>query len=59
MATTFANQSALALQNVQMFEEIQQMFLSMIQTLVKSIDARDPYTAGHSERVAMPSPLFY
>jgi len=52
LAATLANQSALALHNSQMYEEINLMFLSMIQTLVKSLDARDPYTAGHSERVA-------
>lgn len=52
LAVTLANQSALAIHNSQMFEEIQLMFLSMIKTLVKSLDARDPYTAGHSERVA-------
>lgn len=52
LAITLANQSALAIHNSQMFEELQLMFLSMIKTLVKSLDARDPYTAGHSERVA-------
>lgn len=52
LALTLANQSALALHNSQMYEEIQQMFVSMIRTLAKSLDARDPYTAGHSERVA-------
>ena len=52
LAVTLANQSALAIHNSQMYEEINLMFLSMIKTLVKSLDARDPYTAGHSERVA-------
>lgn len=52
LAVTLANQSALAIHHSQMYEEINMMFLSMIKTLVKSIDARDPYTAGHSERVA-------
>lgn len=52
LGTILANQSALALHNSQMYEEINQMFLSMIRTLVTSLDARDPYTAGHSERVA-------
>ncbi|MER2108880.1 MAG: HD domain-containing phosphohydrolase [Solibacillus sp.] len=52
LAVTLANQSALAIHNSQMYEEIHLMFLSMIKTLVKSLDARDPYTAGHSERVA-------
>lgn len=52
LSITLANQSALALHNSQLYEEVQQMFLSMIKTLVKTLDARDPYTAGHSERVA-------
>lgn len=52
LALTLANQSALAIHHSQMFEDIRLMFLSMIKTLVKSLDARDPYTAGHSERVA-------
>ncbi|ANU26752.1 GAF and HD-GYP domain-containing protein [Planococcus versutus] len=52
LAVALANQSALALHNSQMYEELQQMLLSMIRTLAKILDARDPYTAGHSERVA-------
>ncbi|MFJ7848557.1 HD domain-containing phosphohydrolase [Peribacillus sp. NPDC097224] len=52
MALVLANQSALALYNSQMFEEIQNINLSMIRTLAKTLDKRDPYTAGHSERVA-------
>jgi HD-GYP domain-containing protein (c-di-GMP phosphodiesterase class II) len=52
LAVTLANQSAIALQNSQMYDALNHMFLSMIQTLAKTLDARDPYTAGHSERVA-------
>lgn len=52
LAVALASQSAMALHNSQMYDELQQMFLSMIQTLAKVLDARDPYTAGHSERVA-------
>ena len=52
MALILANQSALALYNSQMFEEIQNINISMIRTLAKTLDKRDPYTAGHSERVA-------
>lgn len=52
LGTVLANQSALALHNSQMYEDINRMFISMIRTLVTSLDARDPYTAGHSERVA-------
>lgn len=52
LAVALASQSAMALHNSQMYDELQQMFISMIQTLAKVLDARDPYTAGHSERVA-------
>jgi putative nucleotidyltransferase with HDIG domain len=52
IALALANQSALALHNSQMYDELYTMFLSMIRTLAKVLDARDPYTAGHSERVA-------
>jgi putative nucleotidyltransferase with HDIG domain len=52
LALALASQSALALHNSQMYDELYRMFLSMIRTLAKALDARDPYTAGHSERVA-------
>ncbi len=52
IALALASQSALALHNSQMFDEVSRMLLSMIRTLAKLLDARDPYTAGHSERVA-------
>ncbi|MFD1862039.1 HD domain-containing phosphohydrolase [Planococcus chinensis] len=52
LALMLANQSALALHNSQMFDQVSRMLLSMIRTLAKVLDARDPYTAGHSERVA-------
>lgn len=52
LAVALASQSAMALHNSQIYDELQQMFFSMIRTLAKVLDARDPYTAGHSERVA-------
>lgn len=52
LAVALASQSALALHNSQMFDQVLRMLLSMIRTLAKVLDARDPYTAGHSERVA-------
>ncbi len=52
LALAMANQSALALHNGQMYEDLYRMFMSVIKTLAAVLDARDPYTAGHSERVA-------
>lgn len=52
LALALANQSALALHNSQMYDELYRMYMSIVRTLAKVLDARDPYTAGHSERVA-------
>lgn len=52
LATALASHSALALHNNQMYIQIYQLFMSLIKTLARALDARDPYTAGHSERVA-------
>lgn len=52
LALALANQSALALHNSQMYDDLYKMFMSVIRTLASVLDARDPYTAGHSERVA-------
>ncbi|HET6871404.1 MAG TPA: HD-GYP domain-containing protein, partial [Sporolactobacillaceae bacterium] len=52
LATALASHSALALHNNQMYTQIYQLFMSLIKTLARALDARDPYTAGHSERVA-------
>lgn len=52
LSSALAIQSALALQNSQMYDEILRMSVSMIRTLAATLDARDKYTAGHSERVS-------
>jgi len=46
-----APEIGMAIQNVTTVEEKEQQFHSILQTLASSIDARDPLTAGHSERV--------
>lgn len=52
LAEALAHQSALALHNSQMYDELNRMLMSMIRTLATILDARDPYTSGHSGRVA-------
>ena len=45
-------QAAAAIQNALLHEEIQQLFEGFVRASVVAVEARDPATAGHSERVA-------
>ena len=44
-----ANEAAISIENVQLFESRKRMFDSLIDALAESIESRDPLTAGHSE----------
>jgi hypothetical protein len=47
--------SAIFIENRRLYRELQQMMLDLVQALVSSVDAKDPYTCGHSGRVALAS----
>ncbi|MBN1871859.1 MAG: HD domain-containing protein [Candidatus Omnitrophica bacterium] len=51
LLSTFAAHVAIALNNAMMYEKVHLNYYNTIMTLVKTIEARDPYTCGHSERV--------
>jgi HD-GYP domain-containing protein (c-di-GMP phosphodiesterase class II) len=40
------------LENAALYEDLSSMFLGTLEALTASIDAKDPYTRGHSQRVA-------
>lgn len=47
-----ASQAAVVLDNLRLYNELDNLFDSLVKYSAKAIDARDPATAGHSERVA-------
>ena len=47
-----ANQCAIFAENNRLFGELKGLFIGSLKALTNSIDAKDPYTRGHSERVA-------
>ena len=50
-AAAFAGHAAAALETAQLYDDRERHFRATLEAFAKAIDARDPYTAGHSERV--------
>lgn len=51
LLVTLANQAATVLQISSLYTDATDLFFDVISALTESIDAKDPYTQGHSQRV--------
>ena len=47
-----ASECAVFVENNRLFSELKELFIGSLKALTRSIDAKDRYTRGHSERVA-------
>ena len=53
LLNSIANESAIYLENSRLFEDMHGLMMGLMHSLTSAVDAKDPYTCGHSERVAL------
>lgn len=53
LLSIIGSRAAAAIENARLYEDLQATFQQTIQSLARTIDKMDRYTAGHSERVAL------
>lgn len=57
LCASLCNTLAIFLENLMFLEDAQSMFIGTLHALTSAIDAKDSYTFGHSERVALLSEM--
>jgi HD-GYP domain-containing protein (c-di-GMP phosphodiesterase class II) len=50
LLTILADQAAITLENIELYDNLQHFYLEMVQTLARAIDAKDAYTHDHADR---------
>ncbi|MCK4601276.1 MAG: GAF domain-containing protein, partial [Phycisphaerae bacterium] len=55
LINSIANQAAVFLANNSLYDDLQDLLMGVLHALTATIDAKDPYTCGHSHRVALVS----
>ena len=53
LISSIASQSAVFLANNRLYAELQDLLMGVLHALTASVDAKDPYTCGHSQRVSL------
>ena len=53
LASSLSGQAAVFLENHHLYQDLQDLLMGVLHALTASIDAKDPYTCGHSRRVAV------
>ncbi|CAN5399707.1 hypothetical protein BH10PLA1_BH10PLA1_02520 [soil metagenome] len=53
LLNSIANESAIYLENAMLFDDVHGLMMGLLHSLTAAVDAKDPYTCGHSERVAL------
>lgn len=53
LLTSIANESAIYLENTILYDDVRSLLMGLLHSLVNAVDAKDTYTCGHSERVAL------
>lgn len=51
ICSSLAGQSAMAIEKAKLYRDLEDLFLSTIKSIAEAIDAKDPYTRGHCERI--------
>jgi len=52
MLASLSSSAGIAIENARLYNELQETYLATIKAFVNTIEAKDPYTRGHTERVA-------
>jgi hypothetical protein len=52
LLSALANQSATAIENSRLYEKLQKAYHDSILALLNTVEAKDPYTRGHSQRTS-------
>jgi HD-GYP domain-containing protein (c-di-GMP phosphodiesterase class II) len=53
LLNSIGNESAIYLENAMLYEDVRGLMMGLLHSLTSAVDAKDTYTCGHSERVAL------